>query len=105
MRNLYQSSNTLLGLPTKHVIARLDALLLVLKSCKGNACVQPWHVLHPEGDVSVLSDALDPKFDNFYLKEQNKVSFSWCAPGQILSAEGAMAALLYRNGGSWEQWA
>lgn len=98
------NSNTLLGLPTENVVARLDALLLVLKSCKGSACVQPWNVLHPEGDVQDLSDALDPKFDDFYLREQNRVSFSWCAPGQILSAEGAMEALVYR-GASWDQWA
>jgi len=38
---------------------RLDALLQVLKTCKGGACVQPWKVLHPDGTVNSLKDAMN----------------------------------------------
>ncbi|KAH7029821.1 alkaline-phosphatase-like protein [Microdochium trichocladiopsis] len=79
---------TLLGHPLDSVVARLDALLLVAKSCKGRTCTQPWHALHPQGDVGTLHEALAPQFDAFYLKQQPRVRFEWCAPAQLLAAEG-----------------
>ncbi|KAF5622580.1 Arylsulphatase [Fusarium tjaetaba] len=77
----------LLGLPLTKVLARLDTLLLVLKSCKGGVCVQPWKELHADGSIKSLLDALDPEFDDFY-EEQSKVSFGRCEEGYILDAEG-----------------
>ena len=86
------------------VIARLDALLLVLKSCKGSSCVKPWDVLHPRGDVGNFKDALNPLFDYFYETAQAKVEFSRCEQGQILDAEGPQKGLIYRDGLRWSEW-
>lgn len=76
------------------IIARLDALMLVLKSCEGDACRYPWRQLHPAGKVNSLADALDPGFDTFY-KNQPKVSFSSCEDGYIISAEGPQDFVSY----------
>lgn len=91
------SSNdtTILGLPVSAVTARLDALTMVLKSCKEINCTQPWSVLHPQGNVHDLSDALNSTYDQFYEQEQPKVSFSQCDLGYIISSEGAQAAVSY----------
>ena len=99
------SSSTLFGIPLSKVIARLDALLLVLKSCKGSSCVKPWNVLHPDGDVASLKDALNPAFDDYYETVQVKVEFSRCEQGQLLDAEGPQKGLVYRHGLSWSEWA
>jgi N-acetylglucosamine-6-sulfatase len=88
----------------------LDALLLTLKGCKGRVCTRPWETLHPQGDVHDLEQALDPQYDEFYLEEQLKVSFSECAAGQLLQYEGPQEPLAY--GGvnarelveNWEFW-
>jgi N-acetylglucosamine-6-sulfatase len=69
------------------VANRLDALTMVLKSCKEDSCRDPWGTLHPAGDVRSLSDALQTHFDTFY-EEQTRVEFAWCAGGLILEAEG-----------------
>ena len=76
----------------------------MLKSCKGPSCTRPWHVLHPDGDVVSLWDALNSTFDIFYEKEQNKVGFTRCEPGQIIDAEGPQNALGYRDGLKWSEW-
>ncbi|EPE35025.1 Alkaline phosphatase-like protein [Glarea lozoyensis ATCC 20868] len=76
------------------VIDRLDALLLVLKSCKGTTCIDPWRVLHPRGDVDSLSVALKPKFDRFY-QAQPKVSFTKCEMGYLVESEGPQIASIY----------
>jgi hypothetical protein len=89
------------------VVARLDSLLLVLKSCKEETCVRPWESLHPEGNVRNLGDALSATFDEFYLDRQVKVSFGRCELGHILDAEGPQfdeAGLVYRHGLSWSAW-
>ncbi|CAO3646979.1 unnamed protein product [Cunninghamella echinulata] len=57
---------------------RLDALLVVLKSCRAESCRDPWRVLHPnDSSVKTLSDALNPKYDNYY-SSFKKVSFKEC---------------------------
>ncbi|KAF7344962.1 Arylsulfatase [Mycena venus] len=66
---------------------RLDALAMVLKSCKADSCRSPWVVLHPQRDVQNLGDAMTPKFDAFYASHP-KVSFSECEQGYILESEG-----------------
>lgn len=94
-------------IPVAKVAARLDALLLVLKSCKGDGCVRPWLALHPDGSVASLADALDAQFDDFYEKQQVKVSFDWCEQGYISEAEGpefSRDGLVYRDGYSWDNW-
>ncbi|KAH7386286.1 alkaline-phosphatase-like protein, partial [Cadophora sp. MPI-SDFR-AT-0126] len=93
---------SLMGHALNQVTARLDALMMVMKSCKSAQCTTPWSTLHPKGDVNTLTDALDPKYDAFYSR-QPKVSFTSCEPGYIISAEGPQVPLLYRTG-NWNDW-
>jgi hypothetical protein len=66
---------------------RLDALLLVLKSCAGSTCIKPWDELHPDGSVQSLVDALDPQYDEFYAGLP-RVAYSVCEDGYLIAAEG-----------------
>ncbi|KAI9021379.1 alkaline-phosphatase-like protein [Hyaloraphidium curvatum] len=54
---------------TGRVVARLDALLKRMRTCRGSGCREPWEALHPGGGVRRLADALDPKFDEQYAGE------------------------------------
>ncbi|GES60151.1 arylsulfatase [Aspergillus terreus] len=105
--NLYSSTNTTnthyLGRPLPAVQNRLDALVLVLQSCQGNTCIEPWKVLHPDGSVNSLKDALARKYDRFY-QEQPKVSYDECLDGYIISNEGPQVGLQYRDGLNWAAW-
>ncbi|GAB7359180.1 hypothetical protein MBLNU230_g5247t1 [Neophaeotheca triangularis] len=107
MRNIYSSSDeTFEALPNVNLSSlttRLDALMMVMKSCKGRACVEPWKVLHPAGDVESLSEAMGGQFDQFY-REQPQVSFDRCEPGYIVDAEGPQEAAVYRQGLGWSHW-
>ncbi|KAI1260494.1 Arylsulphatase [Xylariaceae sp. FL1019] len=115
------SSTPPLTLPISSISARLDALLFVLKSCSGVSCRFPWLSLHPEGDVSSLVDALDPKFDHFYEEEMVRVYFAYCANGLVPSAEGPVwreleeakkgmgesdseGSIYLREGVAWDVW-
>lgn len=100
---IYPTDSQLLGINISLVINRLDALMMVLKSCKGGTCIEPWKVLHPHGDVKSLSDALTVQFDAFY-KEQVKVSFNRCELGYIIDAEGPQEPYQYRRGTNWYDW-
>ena len=82
-----QADYTLLGRSFSQAVGRLDALLMVLKSCKARTCHEPWEVLHPGGNVKTLKDALHKTFDAFY-EEQPKVSFSSCEQGYLIDVEG-----------------
>lgn len=108
MNNLYTTSiqengPKLLGRSLTDTINRLDALLLVLKSCQGATCIDPWAVLHPEQSVQSLRDALDKEHDLFYAA-QPRVSFDWCDAGYIVEAEGPQVPLTSRYGVSWDVW-
>jgi hypothetical protein len=88
-------------------VARLDALLFVLKSCKGKTCRRPWHELHPDGDVLTLEDALAPAFDKFYEVEQRRVEYNYCDNGYLVDAKGPMwetEGLIFRGGLRWDEW-
>ncbi|KAF1983613.1 putative arylsulfatase [Aulographum hederae CBS 113979] len=76
-----------LGRPAAQLAARLDALLMVLKSCKGPSCIHPWHDIFPGGEVSSLADAADPKYDGFFA-QQPKVGFGRCEGGYVVASEG-----------------
>jgi N-acetylglucosamine-6-sulfatase len=65
--------------------------LLVLKSCKGWQCVDPWAVLHPRGNINTLKEAFTIDFDTFYY-EQPKVAFNKCELGYIKDLEGTQSA-------------
>ncbi|KAL2867830.1 sulfatase family protein [Aspergillus lucknowensis] len=105
LNNLYTSAEVqILGHSLSQVIARLDALLLVLKSCKGSTCIKPWDVLHADGDVQNLQDALGKQYDRFYAS-QARVSYDRCERGYIPELEGPQEALPYsRYGLSWDAW-
>lgn len=74
MNNLYNTEGNLFDISMKKLEHRLDALLLVLTTCKGKTCRRPWEALHSASDVKTLVEALDPKFDDFY-KNQHRVGF------------------------------
>lgn len=86
----------LLGRDLGQVVQRLDALMMVLKTCSGNECVNPWLQLHPQGDVQTLQQAMSSKFDEFY-RSQPKVSFSACKLGYLPAYEGPQKAMQYHG--------
>ncbi|KAJ5655250.1 sulfatase [Penicillium longicatenatum] len=95
MHNLFdQKSTHLLHRPMHVVQDRLDALLMVLKSCKTKTCQDPWGYLHPDKKVRTLSDALQPKYDQFYA-EQPKITFQQCGFAYVPEAEGMQEALVW----------
>lgn len=105
MHNYFDPAHTalqihydLLGRPFKHVTNRLDALLMVTKSCKGESCRSPWRVLHPRGDVDSLAGALNGRFDGFY-ESQPRVSFNSCVKGHVVSEEGPQDVRPWSGGG------
>lgn len=89
-----QDDYQMLHRPSSVVRDRLDALLMVLKSCKGKTCQKPWNYLHPEGNVQTLRAALDPEYDEFYSR-QPKIAFGRCEFGYIADAEGMQQALTW----------
>ncbi|KAL6870553.1 alkaline-phosphatase-like protein [Trichoderma novae-zelandiae] len=78
------------------VVDRLDALMMVLKSCKQQTCIHPWRSLHPSGDVQSLNEALSAEYDEFY-RGQVKVGFTSCEIGYILESEGPQAFHAYEE--------
>lgn len=97
LKNIYGTNGTTYGWDTAKLTARVDALLLTLKSCKGVVCRQPWKTLHPAGDVSSLKDAMNPKFDSFYTEVQLKVTFTSCQAGYLTQYEGALTPIPYSD--------
>lgn len=59
---------------------RLDAVTLVLKTCEGEACGNPWDTLFAGGKVSTLAEALKPEYDEYFVSLP-KVHFDECALG------------------------
>ncbi|KAI2778173.1 Arylsulphatase [Daldinia loculata] len=98
---------TIAGAPLDKVVARLDSLLFVLKSCKAETCVYPWKALHPAGNVASLKDALSPRFDAFYDDKSRKIEFDRCEMGFILDAEGPQfehESILSSLDPNWHEW-
>ena len=93
--NIYGTGCTVNGWPCEKLVARLDALLLTTKACKGKQCSRPWETLHSDGLVKNLRDAMNPKYDAFYALEQPKVTFSACKTGYLTDYEGAMSPVSY----------
>lgn len=95
------------GAPLDKVVARLDSLLFVLKSCKAETCIYPWRALHPAGNVESLRDALSPRFDSFYEDQSRKIEFDRCEMGFLLDAEGPQFGpdtLLPVFDPQWNEW-
>ncbi|KAJ4354687.1 uncharacterized protein N0V89_006424 [Didymosphaeria variabile] len=121
-KNAFDSGETTLaGFPIPKLLKRIDAALLVLKSCKGTAipCYKPWAQLHQIGQVNSLHDAMadqwDEKYDKMY--EEYKVGFTKCfkngkvdigAEGPQWTADGPSAGsnamVLFSNSTDPDQW-
>ncbi|KUI58056.1 Arylsulfatase [Cytospora mali] len=85
-----QSSNLRNIVVTRGALkVRLDALLLVLKSCQQEECRSPWRALHPMGGVWNLKDALHVQYDDMYAC-MPRVEYDKCERGYIPGSEGAM---------------
>ncbi|KAF9893148.1 hypothetical protein FE257_012559 [Aspergillus nanangensis] len=117
MTNLYPAdgaSNTqnILGRPVQQLVNRLDAVILVQKSCRQDQCRSPWKHLHPDGQVHNLKQALDVKFDEQYA-QYPKVKYDECFMSTLYdpAAEGPQwddveaSRLLMRDGLPWDAWA
>ncbi|CAG9983614.1 unnamed protein product [Clonostachys byssicola] len=74
------------GRPLAQVFSRLNALIMVLKTCKGRACTHPYESLHPKRDVSSLKEALSPSFDVFY-STQPQMWYTECPMAYIAEFE------------------
>ena len=72
------------------VIPRLDALLMVLKTCSGRQCTHPWESLFPDGEIASLADAMDQKYNDFFETKVERVKFDQCEKGYITESEGPM---------------
>ncbi|KAF5584014.1 arylsulfatase [Fusarium subglutinans] len=85
--------------PLLSIVSRLDALLMAMKSCKGETCIKPWKVLHPDGDVNSLKDALKNKYDSSYLHtaDKNSASFNMSMSGYVVTAEGPQDPSIYQG--------
>ncbi|KAL1871636.1 hypothetical protein Daus18300_004636 [Diaporthe australafricana] len=76
----------------QRVISRLNALLLVTKSCTQETCRDPWSVLQPTKLppnatlIKTLDEALDPAYDSFY-DSFPQVTISECLGLQVPSNE------------------
>ena len=67
---------------------RLNALLLLLKDCKGQQCSLPWSFYFPPGQVNNLAQALDPRYDRFFDESVAKIDMPGCTAGYIPELEG-----------------
>ncbi|KAK7530036.1 hypothetical protein IWX49DRAFT_595429 [Phyllosticta citricarpa] len=85
MTNLADSTDPAL----MRVKSRLNALLMVMKSCEAETCRDPWSVLQPnssQAQISSLDDALDPAYDA-YFDAIPQVSIAECVQYQLAANE------------------
>ncbi|TPX15448.1 uncharacterized protein E0L32_004428 [Thyridium curvatum] len=98
----YELTNLALN-PTPEVqqlLNRLNAILLVTKSCEGGTCRQPWGLLQPNdkpNEIVSLKQAMDPKYDVFFAKFP-KVNFKECLAVQDVANEQPFYPPLPDNG-------
>jgi hypothetical protein len=95
MNNLYKTNNTINSWAIADLTARIDALLLTLKACKGQVCTRPWETLHPSGNVHNLKEAMNTEYDTFYMNQQLKVTFTACMKGYLPEFEGALQPIAF----------
>lgn len=91
-------NTTTLPASLERLVPRLDALLMVTKSCKAETCRRPWEVLHPDGDVNNLEDALRTEFDSFYESVGQRIAFEKCDLGYHIASEGPQKSAVYQSG-------
>lgn len=64
----------------QRLLDRLNAILMVIKSCTGNTCRDPWSALQPPNalkPVASLPGAMDPAYDDFFATVPS-VRFAQC---------------------------
>jgi hypothetical protein len=83
------------GRPENELINRLDAMLMVTKSCKQDSCRDPWATLFPSGQVSNIQDAMNATYDTFF-ENQPKISFSSCIQGHVVDEEGPQNVIAFK---------
>ncbi|KUI64363.1 Arylsulfatase [Cytospora mali] len=73
----------------QRVVNRLNALLMVTKSCEQDRCREPWSWLKPDDSTTLVSlaQAMDPAYDDFFANFQ-KVKFDTCLSVQKAENEG-----------------
>ncbi|KHO00417.1 arylsulfatase precursor [Metarhizium album ARSEF 1941] len=99
MNNLYGIQGNTSGYDVAALTARLETLLLTLKNCKGRVCRQPWERIFPDPSdlVFSLEEAMNPKFDDFFLRRQPRITFSECTVGYMPELEGASGPVVYTD--------
>jgi N-acetylglucosamine-6-sulfatase len=83
------------GRPEQEMFNRLDALLMVTKSCKTDSCRDPWATLFPGGHVTNIEQAMNSTYDTFF-ENQPKISFSSCIAGHVVADEGPQDVIAFR---------
>ncbi|KAI0470070.1 arylsulfatase [Xylariaceae sp. FL0804] len=69
------------------VLNRLNALLMVVKSCEQNACRDPWSLLTPNNaTLTSLTQALNADYDTFF-EDFDQVTFGTCLTVQSIENE------------------
>ncbi|CAK3774366.1 arylsulfatase [Lecanosticta acicola] len=85
--------------PWHQLVPRLDALLMVLKSCKQDTCRDPYSVLFPKREVRNLTAAMHRHYDNFF-DGTPKLKFHSCHTGYIPHLEQESRVLKPYGAGS-----
>ncbi|KAI1844708.1 hypothetical protein JX266_009164 [Neoarthrinium moseri] len=97
--NSNSSSNIVVrgtSVPVSRLASRLDGLLMVLKSCSGISCRDPWGTLDPTGRITSLLAALSPEYDEFFNGEIPRISFDECKAGYLVEFEGPQYTTAYQ---------
>lgn len=82
------------------VVNRLNALLMVTKSCEKGSCRDPWGLITPPdgSSITTLTQALDTKYDDFFTNFE-RVQFGTCLQIQDDSNEAPYFPVLPDSGG------
>lgn len=92
----------------RRLLHRLDALVLVLKTCQGETCTAPYKALFPSasfestgGEVFKLEQVLEERYDA-YFRRLPKVQYDRCELGYRAELEKPdwKAELAYRDDGA-----
>ena len=87
------------GRSESDLFARLEAVLMVTKSCKQDSCRNPWGTLFPSGEVTNIQEAMDAKYDTFFTNQPH-ISFSSCSDGNVISEEGPQQVNVFGSSSS-----
>ena len=80
---------------------RLNALLMVTKSCERGGCRDPWGLIQPPdgSKIATLEQALDARYDDFFADGFERVQFGACLEIQDDSNEAPYYPPLPDDGG------